>query len=402
MASDSRFTGSRRLARRLIIDSHLDLAWNALGWGRDLARSVSEINALEAGMTRPGRRRATTSLPEMRRAGVAVCLATVIARVKPEACFPPKTQCHSVLQEPGRVSLDYPNHQIACAAAQGQLAYYRLLEGQGEVRFLRSASELDAHWHEWRQPPHQDADKLPVGIILAMEGADPIVEPAHSAGDRRSPTDGTAEAWFRDGLRSVSLAHYGKSRYAVGTGESGPLTEDGIRLLKELGRLGVILDVTHLAEPGFCQALDRFDGPVMASHNNCRALVPGDRQFSDEQIKRLIERDAVIGVALDAWMLYPGWKPAQTSREVVGLEAVVDHVDHVCRLAGDSDHVGIGSDLDGGYGTEQTPVGLDTIADLQKLGDLLAARDYRDEQIDAIFHGNWLRFFRRHLRDQPS
>ena len=358
---------------KLIIDVHLDLALNALGWGRDLTRSVAEINAQEAGMTRPGRRRATTSLVEMRRAGVAVCLATVVARVKPELCFP---------EEPGRTSIDYPNHQIAYAAAQGQLAYYRLLEGQGEVRLLRTAGELDAHWHEWQQGEHAS---LPIGIILAMEGADPIVEPDQ------------AEAWFGDGLRSVSLAHYGKSRYAVGTGESGPLTEEGVQLLREFERLGMILDVTHLAEPGFSQALDSFDGPVMASHNNCRALVPGDRQFSDEQIRRLAGRDAVIGVALDAWMLYPGWKIGQTSREVVRLDAVADHVDHVCQLAGDGDHAGIGSDLDGGYGTEQTPVGLDTIADLQKLADLLSARGYADPRIDDLFHGNWLRFFRQHL-----
>jgi membrane dipeptidase len=175
------------------------------------------------------------------------------------------------------------------------------------------------------------------------------------------------------------------------------LTDLGVRLLAEFERLGVILDVTHLSEPGFSQALDRFGGPVMASHNNCRALVPGDRQFSDRQIGRLVERGAVIGVALDAWMLYPGWTVGQTSRDVVGLEAVVDHVDHVCQLAGNCDHVGIGSDLDGGYGTEQTPHGFETIADLQKLADLLSARGYTDPQIDAVFHANWLRFLREHL-----
>ncbi|MHC4399120.1 MAG: dipeptidase, partial [Planctomycetota bacterium] len=149
--------------------------------------------------------------------------------------------------------------------------------------------------------------------------------------------------------------------------------------------------------PGFWQALDQFGGPVMASHHNCRALVPGDRQLSDEQIRRLVGRDGVIGMALDAWMLYPGWQKGETSRDVVGLEAVVDHVDHVCHLAGDCRHVGVGSDLDGGYGTEQTPHGLETIADLQKLADLLAARGYGDADVAAIFHGNWLEFFRRHL-----
>ncbi len=358
---------------KLIIDSHLDLSWNALGWGRDLTAGLAEINAREAGMPRPGRRRATTSLPELRRAGVAVCLATVLARVKPEACVP---------DEPRRTSIDFPNPPIAYAVAQGQLAYYRLLECQGEVRFLRSASELEAHWEAWQR---RDPAELPIGIVLAMEGADPIVAPEQ------------AEAWYADGLRSVSLAHYTESRYAMGTGRTGPLTDLGVRLLAEFERLGMILDLTHLSEPGFSQALDRFGGPVMASHNNCRALVPGDRQFSDRQIGRLVERGAVIGVALDAWMLYPGWKVGQTSRDVVGLGAVVDHVDHVCQLAGNCDHVGVGSDLDGGYGTEQTPHGLETIADLQNLADLLSARGYTDPQIDAVLHANWLRFLREHL-----
>jgi membrane dipeptidase len=358
---------------KLIVDSHLDLGWNALGWDRDITRDLAEINRREAGMTGKGRARATTSLPEMRRGGVAVCLATVLARVKPEV-----RPCEG----PRRVSVDYPSHEIAYAAAQGQLAYYRLLERRGEVRFVRTASDLDAHWRAWQTG---DPGRLPVGLILAMEGADPIAGP------------GQTEAWFHDGLRSASLAHYGRGRYAIGTGESGPLSEEGVQLLREFERLGIILDVTHLAEPGFSQALDSFAGPVMASHNNCRALVSGDRQFSDEQIRRLVERDAVIGVALDAWMLYPGWQIGQTSREVVGLEAVAEQVDHVCQLAGDCLHVAIGSDLDGGYGTEQTPRGLDTIADLQKLADLLAACGYDDGQVDAVFHANWLRFFRRHL-----
>ncbi|NQT17931.1 MAG: membrane dipeptidase [Planctomycetes bacterium] len=360
---------------KLIVDTHLDLAWNALGWDRDLTRPLAEINQREAGMVGPVRAAATTSLPEMRRAGVAVCLATVMARVKPEV-RPPEGQ--------KRTSIDYPNHAIACAVAQGQLAYYRLLEQQGQLCFLRTSDELDAHWRQWQERPDDPAE-LPIGIILAMEGADPIVAPAQ------------AEAWFADGLRSASLAHYGQGRYAMGTGGSGPVTADGVELLREFERLGVILDVTHLAEPGFSQALDLFAGPVMASHNNCRALVPGDRQFSDEQIRRLIEREAVIGVALDAWMLHPGWEIGKTSPEVVGLDAVADHVDHICQLAGNCLHAGIGSDLDGGYGTEQTPRDLKTIADLQKLADLLAARGYPDDHVDALFHGNWLHFFRRHL-----
>ncbi len=218
-----------------------------------------------------------------------------------------------------------------------------------------------------------------------MEGADPIVSPEQ------------ARDWWDLGLRAVGPAHYGRSHYAHGTGVEGPLSPGGRELLKEFNRLGMILDVTHLCDPSMEEALDLFGGRVLASHHNCRALVPGDRQLTDKQIKQLIARDAVIGVALDAWMLYPNWIRGQTKPEVVGLTDVVDHIDHVCQLAGDVRHSAIGSDLDGGFGIEQTPRDLNTIADLQKLADILSARDYSDADIDLIFHGNWLRFFRESL-----
>jgi membrane dipeptidase len=218
-----------------------------------------------------------------------------------------------------------------------------------------------------------------------MEGADPIVEPRQ------------VEWWWNHGLRVVGLAHYGQGHYAYGTGGEGPLTSRGVELLRELRRAGMIVDLTHSSDPSFFQAMELFDGPVIASHNNCRALVPGDRQYSDEQILRLIDRGGVIGAALDAWMLLPGYVKGETPRERVPLENVVDHIDHVCQLAGNSNHAAIGSDLDGGFGTEQTPDGLDTIADLQKLDGLLKARGYTDEDVDNIFHANWLRFFTRWL-----
>jgi membrane dipeptidase len=246
---------------------------------------------------------------------------------------------------------------------------------------IRTASQLDEHWRRWSADPQG----TPIGYILAMEGADPIVDVDHAA------------AWWELGLRSVNLAHYGQSRYAVGTGGDGPLTPDGVRLLEEFERLGMILDATHLSDTSFFQALDAFGGPVLASHNNCRALVPDGRQFSDEQIRRLIDRGAVIGAALDAWMLYPAWVRGRTTRDVVALDAVADHIDHVCQLAGNARHAAIGSDLDGGFGTEQVPSGLDRISDLQRLDGILAARGYPPADIDAIFHGNWLRFFREHL-----
>jgi membrane dipeptidase len=358
---------------RLIFDGHLDLSWNALSWDRDVTLELDDLNRRERGMTdHPARGRATTTLPEMRRGGVAACQATVLVRAKPELKRPDGSS---------RLSLDFSNQEIASAMALGQLGYYHLLERRGLLKMIRTAADLDAHWQAWSANPAT----TPIGYILAMEGADPIVDLSQAAD------------WWELGLRSVNLAHYGKSRYAVGTGEEGPLTPDGLLLLKEFERLGMILDATHLSDVSFFQAMDAFSGPVLASHNNCRVLVPHQRQFSDEQLQLLIERGAIIGGALDAWMLAPGWVRGETTREVVKLDALVDHIDRICQLAGNTRHAAIGSDLDGGFGTEQTPLGLDRISELQSLDGMLTARGYSSADIDGIFHGNWLRFFRQNL-----
>jgi membrane dipeptidase len=363
---------------RLLFDSHLDLSWNALSYNRDQTESVDQINQREAGMDPAGGRgHATTSLPEMRKAGIAVCLGTLLVRAK-----------RHVQPAAGhrRIDLDVGTQSIAYAVAQGQLAYYRLLVEQGEMRMIGTVAELDAHWRQWQGAwSANSSERLPIGIILAMEGGDPIVDPSQ------------VEAWFAQGLRSVMLSHYGRSHYSVGTGDNGPLTPRGIEMLKAFERVGMILDTTHLSDQSFFQALDRFSGTVMASHNNCRALVPGDRQFSDEQLRRLIERQAVIGVVCDAWMLQPDWKIGSSAAQGLRMAAMVDQIDHICQLAGNAGHVGIGSDLDGGYGTEQTPSDLKTIADLRRLEPLLAERGYSAGDVDGILHGNWLAFFRRSL-----
>jgi membrane dipeptidase len=357
----------------LLIDSHLDLAWNALSWKRDLLLPLPELNRIDADQDpHPARGHATVSLPELRRGQVAVCLATLMGRV-------PYGETINVHGN----SLDFPRHENVFAFAQGQLAYYRILELRGEVRWLRDRHQLQQHWQAWQTAGDRAAQ--PIGIIIAMEGSDAICEPEQ------------AELWYQDGLRCASLVHYGSSRYASGTGDDGPLTACGRKLLDEFARLGIILDVTHLCDQSFFEAIDHFAGPVLASHQNCRALVPGQRQFSDEQLRRVLDRDGVIGIAFDAWMMYPGWERGKTSREVVAIGAAVDHVDHLCQLAGNDRQVAIGSDLDGGFGTEQSPTGLDSIADLQRLAPLLSQRGYSDESIARIFGGNWLRFFSEHL-----
>jgi len=346
----------------LLIDGHLDLAMNALNWDRNLDLDVYEIRKKEAEMTEKGRGRGTTSLPELRKAEVAVCLATVIDRT----ARPNSPSSGSACQE------------ISYAKAQGQLAYYRVLEAQGKVRILTDWPGLERHFRAWQSPGAAE----PLGFILSMEGADPIVWPEQAA------------SWWEDRLRVVSISHYGVSAYAHGTGTEGGLAPLGKPLLKEMGRLGMILDLSHLADKAFWEALEIYTGPVLASHNNCRALVPGDRQFSDDQIKAIVQRNGVIGAVLDAWMLYPGWVKGETPTTVVSLEAVADQIDHICQVAGNARHAAIGSDLDGGYGTEQCPHDLDTIADLQKVPGLLRKRGYKEADIEGIMHGNWLRLFR--------
>ena len=348
----------------IVIDAHLDLSWNALNWNRDLTLPVSEIRALESGMREKNRAGNTVAFPEMRRGEVAVCLGTLLAR-------------SSNLNED---KLDYRNQDIAYAMAQGQLAYYRLMEEKGQLRMLRDWSSLAAHVQNWKE---SGRDSAPLGYVLSMEGADPIVSP------------GQVFEWWNAGLRVIGLAHYGASAYAHGTGSNGGLTIKGRDLLKAMDEVGMILDATHLADDSFWQAVNLFQGPVLASHNNCRSLVPGDRQFDDNQIRYLTERGSVIGAAFDAWMLYPGWVPGETSNSVVSLDAVVDHIDHICQLAGDARHAAIGSDLDGGFGIEQCPQGLDTIVDLQKIPGLLRERGYPEDDVEAIMHGNWLRFFQQ-------
>lgn len=345
----------------LIFDAHLDLSWNALGWNRDLHQTVAEIRRSEADMDGKARGKNTVAFPEMRRGKIGIVLATVLARCNPG----------------GRSSIDFRTQETACAMAQGQLAYYRVLERSGVCEMLLDWPSLKRSFSRWEH----GSEDAPFGFILSMEGADPILSPDH------------AVDWYRDGLRVVGLAHYGPSAYAHGTGCQGGLTDRGRALLRVMESLNMILDLTHLADESFWEAVEQFHGPVLASHNNCRAITPGDRQYDDDQVRAIVERDGVIGAPLDAWMMVPGWTGDRSTSPKVTLDSAVNHIEHICQLAGNTRHVAIGSDLDGGFGTEQTPEDLDTIADLQMLSPLLQKRGYTEADVKAIFHGNWLRLF---------
>jgi membrane dipeptidase len=350
----------------LIFDAHLDLAMNALEWNRDLTRPCSEIRGRESGLAdKPDREKGTVSLPEMRRGGIGLCVATQIARyVKPGNSLP-----------------GWHSPEQAWAQTQGQLAWYRAMEEAGEMVQITTAEALDRHVRLWTTQPSTSA---PIGCVLSLEGADSILSMRH-----------LERAW-EQGLRALGPAHYGPGTYAQGTDASGGLGSKGRELLNVMEQLGIILDVTHLCDESFWEALDHFGGRIWASHSNCRALVPHNRQFTDEQIKALIERGAVIGGALDAWMMAPGWERGKTRPDEAGvnLETLVDHIDHVCQIAGNARHSGIGSDLDGGFGREQSPADLETIADLAEYRELFAARGYKPEEIENILCGNFLRFLR--------
>lgn len=356
----------------LIFDAHLDLAWNAIDWNRDLELPVAAIRQREQeqGMTGKGRGVGTVSFPELRRGEVGIFIATLLARLLRANLMP-------AIQR-------YENMSAAYAAAIGQMAYYQALEQRGVLRWIKDAPSLEKHVSAWVEGK---SDKEPLGFILSMEGADPVLAP------------GQVEEWFNLGLRIIGPAHYGVSPYAHGTGTEGGLFPPGKPLLKEMERVGMILDVTHLSDQCFDEALDIYGGPVLASHHNCRSLVPDQRQLTDAQIKRLIGRGAVIGSALDAWMLVPGWVRGQSQPKEMGcnLETMINHIDRVCQLAGNANHAAVGTDLDGGFGREQSPYDLDTIADLQRLPEMLQRRGYKPDAIRGILYGNWVRFFRQAL-----
>lgn len=350
-----------------IVDAHLDLAMNAMEWNRDLQQSIQQIREREKGMTdKPDRGNATVCLPELKKGNIGLVVATQIARYV--AKENPLPGWHSPEQ--------------AWAQTQAQLAWYRAMEEQGEMVQIKDLRSLNIHLDVWDDK--RINDHKPVGYILSLEGADSLVTLQH------------LERAYEYGLRAVGPAHYGPGRYANGTDARGAMNQLGLALLKQMEELNIILDATHLCDDAFWQAMDHFHGHVWASHNLCRTIVDHNRQFSDEMIKVLIERGAVIGAAFDAWMIVPKWERGRSTPKSTGcnIEKVIDHIDHICQLAGNCLHVGIGSDLDGAFGKEQCPYDLETIFDLQTIPSLLHKRGYSTADVENIMHKNWINFLR--------
>ena len=342
-----------------IVDAHEDIAWNALALGRDVRRSALETRRLEQDTGVPQRNGlCMVGLAEWLSGGITVVCGTIF--VSPARRGSPESHTYATAEE-------------AYALGQAQLDFYHRLTGEcDQIALIGTRADLDGVLTSWESEIPQ------VGIVPLMEGADPIREPAEAA------------QWFERGVRLVGLSWQTGSRYAGGNALPGPLTDAGRELLAVMADLGLILDVSHLAEEPLFEVLDRFEGRMVASHANPRARVPGPRQLSDGMIRRLAERDGVIGIVPFNRFLRPGWAKGDP-KHTVTVADVAAAVDHVCQVVGDAAHVGLGSDFDGGFGAESTPAEIDTVADLARFGPALAELGYGEEDIAAVLGGNWLR-----------
>ena len=364
----------------LIIDGDYPMAGGAIRSQRDLTLPVEQ--ARQAGpdfQGSPGRPDSgiMATIPEMRKAEVAVAIVKLLG---------------CILRD-GHPHGDVRTDELSYANAQGQLAYYRILEARGASRMLKTQGDFIDHMNSWSETDNYD--DLPVGMVRGMEGADPILWPEQ------------VHEWYADGLRVVSLSHYGVSRYSHGTatGTEGGLLDGALDLLRHMDSLGMILDVSHTSDESIRQELDNFSGPILSSHQNCRAITPGERQIPDDLLQRIIDRGAVIGHSMDTWMIYRegvDWANIPPRRDVFAPEAVTledycDHIDHVCQMAGNSLHSAIGGDTDGQGGADGAPYEVDTVSDYQKVAEILDRRGYKQEDIENVMFRNWQRFFEKWL-----
>lgn len=340
----------------LIVDAHEDLAYNATSHERDLLKPVHERRAIEG--SNKDRGGATTSFPELKKGNVRIVFGTIWVN-------PCKSQFTT--------KPCYSNAEEAYAQARSQIQYYKNLEHSGIISIITNRVKLDEV---------TNSDKI--GIIMLMEGADPI----------RTPEE--AKEWYDEGLRIVGPA-WGATRYAGGTRAPGPLTKEGRELMKEMDRVGLMLDCSHLAEESFFESLDLFKGNVIVSHSNSRTYCPTDRQLSDNMIRAVTSRGAVIGTVLYNSFLDVSWTKGKPKDEIT-LSHVVRNIVHVSDVSGSKDNLGIGSDFDGGFGFESIPSEIDTVADLYKVGDALRSQaNFSEQEARNVLGGNFLRILRKAL-----
>ncbi len=360
-----------------IIDAHEDLAYNALSFNRDYRKSAAQIRTAETGTAIPGLTGDTVlGWPDYQRGQVAIVFATLFIAPRAHAGGPWENQ---VFDDPASAHRLY----------ERQVEYYQRLtdEHPDEFRLICSRSDLQTVLKAWQsQPADPPAVTHPVGLVLLMEGGEGLRDPQE------------LEEWRQNGLRFFGPVWAG-TRWCGGTFTGKGFTPEGRVLLEALADLGYTLDLSHMNEQSTLEALDRYEGQIIATHANARAVIhnsENERHFTDLTIRRLIERDGVMGVLPFNHFLVPEWKNSDP-REWVTLDHLIAHIDHVCQLAGDARHVAIGSDFDGGFGLPAVPYEIDTIADLQKLESRLLAHGYHQDEVQLIFNGNWQRVLEKGL-----
>jgi len=358
----------------IIVDAHLDMAYNAVVLGRDLLRPLSDIRTQEEENSPRGAHHGTSlvSLPELLKGRVAVVGGSLF--VAP--AFKAWQQEPQVYRTPDQ----------AYRYAIAQLDYYRrLADENNRVHLLHVERDLDEVLVSWKRTPaaseNQDKteDDQQIGLFLVMEGADPIREPGELAW------------WVERGLRGVGLTWSAGTRYAGGTAAPGGISDEGVKLLAAMADYNLMLDVSHMWVDAVYEALGRYPGPIVATHANPRAFVDSPRLLSDDVIRRIADRGGVVGMVPYNPMLKPGWRIGEPR---LPLGRLVEAIDHVCQVTGQAGCVGLGSDFDGGFGRESVPEGVDSIADLKKIGELLRERGYSPSDIMAFLSGNWLRVMR--------
>jgi len=361
----------------LIVDAHQDLAWNMLTFERDYLRSAAETRELERGKLAPQVNGDTLlGWSDYQRGRIAVIFATLFAAPLRRKLGPWDSQC-------------YADQRGAVVLYRNQLDLYHRLVDEHPDKFalLRSKEDLERTLAVWQSGDTPD-DGNPVGLAILMEGAEAIRDP------------GELESWFQRGVRLIGLAWAG-NRFCGGTREPGDLTDEGRTLLEAMSDFRFGLDLSHMDEPAALQALDVYPGPVLASHSNIQRLLKdsnSNRHLSDRLVQGILERDGVIGVVPANAFLLAGWRRPD-GRQAVSLARVIAQIDAICQMAGDAQHVGLGSDYDGGFGLQSVPVEIDTIADLQKLVPLLVEKGYSEPDIISIMGGNWLRVLGQVLAD---
>ena len=355
-----------------IVDAHQDLAWNMLTFGRDYTCSVQEMRKREAGGTAVEQNgESIIGWPELQQGKVGIVFSTLFVSPARRALAGEwDTQVYRDFEEA---------HKLYKTQAE---TYHRLADQHpDQFRLLFNRKDLENHLNEWNQPSENGH---PVGFVILMEGAEGV----------RTPDE--LSMWWELGVRTIGPAWAG-TRFCGGTREPGPLTKNGFSLLEAMAQIGFTLDLSHMDEKAVYQSLDAYPGHIVATHINPIALLKGstsNRFLSDDIIARLVERGGMMGIIPTNQFMKYGWTKG-TPRSFATLETIADHIDYICQIAGNSRHVGWGTDFDGGFGLEHIPEEMDSIADLQKVAGVLAGRGYNDADIAAIFGGNWINHLRK-------